>query len=139
MASGRLRGIALTQQIHQMRHFESIPCGGVSVALEKEFCCSRCGGLYDHRGDCDALRLAGSRPVNTANDRQVGGDHYRMAIQPWDVIDEWGLGFLDGNALKYIARWRRPGKNGLEDLRKAQHYLEKLIERVEKKRGGVPS
>lgn len=67
-----------------------------------------------------------------ANDVQIGGIHYKQAkYQPWDVIEDWGLGFLDGNAVKYLARWRN--KNGLEDLRKARHYLDKLIELEESK------
>lgn len=66
-----------------------------------------------------------------ANAKQVGGQHYKKYgdIQPWDVVTAWGLGYLDGTALKYIARWR--DKNGLEDIQKAIHFLEKLIE-VEK-------
>jgi len=63
----------------------------------------------------------------TANDAQVGGDHYKAkAVQPWDFIIANGLGFLDGNIVKYVTRFR--SKGGVEDLRKAQHYLEKLIE-----------
>jgi hypothetical protein len=55
-----------------------------------------------------------------ANEKQVAGDHYqKKEIQPWDVIIAWELGFLDGNALKYIARWR--DKGGLQDIRKAIH------------------
>lgn len=61
-----------------------------------------------------------------ANDRQVGGSHYRSAYQHWDFVEECGLGYLEGCATKYVSRWR--GKNGLEDLKKAAHYLEKLIE-----------
>ena len=62
-----------------------------------------------------------------ANEVQVGGTHYKqMKIQPWDAIDDWGLGYADGNALKYLARWRYKG--GLQDLRKAQHYITKQIE-----------
>lgn len=69
-----------------------------------------------------------------ANDRQEGGDHYQRSPgpQPWDVIVAWGLGFLDGNALKYLARWRHKG--GVTDLKKARHYLEKLIELEEAQR-----
>jgi hypothetical protein len=67
-----------------------------------------------------------------ANSYQVGGSHYRFkAMQPWDFIVVNGLGFLDGNVVKYICRFRQ--KNGIEDLEKAQHYLSKLIE-VERKR-----
>jgi hypothetical protein len=63
----------------------------------------------------------------TANDMQVGGDHYMdKAIQPWDYIVSNNLGFLEGNIVKYITRWK--DKNGVADLRKAQHYLAKLIE-----------
>jgi hypothetical protein len=62
-----------------------------------------------------------------ANDTQHGGSHYKaMAIQPWDYIVANRLGYLEGNVVKYITRWREKG--GLEDLLKAQHYLEKLIE-----------
>lgn len=62
-----------------------------------------------------------------ANDSQQGGTHYLgMPIQPWDFITANSLTFLEGSVVKYIARWRRKG--GLEDLRKAQHFLEKLIE-----------
>lgn len=62
-----------------------------------------------------------------SNGKQVGGDHYRGAFQPWDfTCDVFGGCFFLGNANKYITRWRK--KNGLEDLRKAAHYLEKVSE-----------
>jgi hypothetical protein len=62
-----------------------------------------------------------------ANDTQVAGDHYkRQTIQPWDYIAANGLGFFEGNVVKYVSRWR--DKAGVEDLRKARHYLDKLIE-----------
>lgn len=67
----------------------------------------------------------------SANDHQVGGEHYAGDIQPWDAVIAWGLGFLDGNVVRYVARWRK--KNGVEDLKKARHYLDKLIETEEKK------
>ena len=61
------------------------------------------------------------------NDRQVGGDHYTtLKPQPWDVINAWHLGFFEGNVVRYVARWRVKGN--IEDLRKARHYLDKLIE-----------
>ena len=64
----------------------------------------------------------------TANDVQHGGDHYKKYgnLQPWDVITAWNLGYLEGTALKYIARWK--DKNGIEDLKKAIHFLQKKIE-----------
>lgn len=70
-----------------------------------------------------------------ARDTQVGGDHYKKAnaMQPWDIIDAWGLDFYAGNVLKYILRARY--KNGLEDYRKARHYLDKIIENYENSSG----
>jgi len=69
---------------------------------------------------------------NTANEVQVGGEHYKTKdIQPWDAIHAWGLGFFSGNVVKYVARHRE--KNGVEDLKKARHYLDKLIEIMEAK------
>lgn len=67
-----------------------------------------------------------------ANSIQIGGEHYKnKAIQPWDFISSNNMGFLAGNVVKYVARYRE--KNGLQDLEKAKHYLDKLIE-VEKGR-----
>jgi hypothetical protein len=61
---------------------------------------------------------------------QIGGDHYkRLAIQPTDYIIKNDLGFCEGNVVKYVSRWRRKG--GVEDLRKAKHYLEMLIKENE--------
>ena len=62
-----------------------------------------------------------------ANKRQEGGTHYQTkVIQPWDYILANDIPFLEGSIIKYLTRWR--DKNGLEDLKKAQHFLEKLIE-----------
>jgi len=64
----------------------------------------------------------------SVNDIQHGGTHYKKYgdMQPWDVIVAWNLGYLDGTALKYIARWK--DKNGIEDLKKAIHFLQKTID-----------
>ena len=63
----------------------------------------------------------------SANDEQVGGTHYKdKAIQPWDYIVANNLGYLEGNIIKYVSRWR--DKGGVDDLLKARHYLDKLIE-----------
>lgn len=65
----------------------------------------------------------------SANARQEGGTHYQLkTIQPWDYIIANDLGYLEGNVVKYVSRWKE--KNGLEDLKKARHYLDKLIETV---------
>lgn len=69
----------------------------------------------------------------SARHQQVGGTHYReMDIQPWDAMKAWMTpaefrGFLRGNAIKYLARCDKKGAP-VEDLRKARHYLDKLIE-----------
>jgi uncharacterized protein DUF3310 len=59
--------------------------------------------------------------------RQVGGEHYKdLAIQPVEYIHRNGLGFIEGSVIKYVTRWR--SKGGAEDLRKARHFLDLLIE-----------
>lgn len=63
----------------------------------------------------------------SANDKQVGGGHYKDApIEVWDYIHRNGIGYLAGNAIKYLSRYQ--DKGGIEDLCKAKHYVEKLIE-----------
>jgi hypothetical protein len=63
----------------------------------------------------------------TANDEQIGGRHYiEKAIQPWDFIVQNNMGYLEGCIVKYVSRYKEKG--GVEDLIKAAHYLEKLIE-----------
>ena len=66
--------------------------------------------------------------MSEANAQQVGGGHYKgTPYQHWDFVMIALAGrYLEGNITKYITRWRK--KNGLEDLKKARHYLTKLIE-----------
>ena len=62
-----------------------------------------------------------------ANERQVGGVHYkRQHIQHWDYVLSNRVPYMEAQILKYISRHRF--KNGVEDLKKAQHFIEKLIE-----------
>lgn len=59
--------------------------------------------------------------------KQVGGNHYiQMAIQPLDFIVANNLNFCQGNVIKYVTRYQF--KNGIEDLEKARHYIDVLIE-----------
>jgi len=59
---------------------------------------------------------------------QIGGKHYRsMKIQPAEFINENKLLFAEGNAIKYICRHSLKGKQ--EDIKKAIHYLEMILER----------
>lgn len=70
--------------------------------------------------------------------QQVGGDHYRtMEIQPVEFILANGLGFCEGNVVKYICR--RKGDDRLQDLRKARHYLDILIGHFEGKKREDPA
>jgi len=75
-----------------------------------------------------------------ADANQVGGLHYnKLEIQPWTAMESWltpeqFAGFLRGNAIKYLARAGKKG-DALEDIKKAQHYLDKLIEVMESGHG----
>ena len=63
----------------------------------------------------------------SALDKQEGGGHYKgKAIQPVQYIHANGLGFCEGNVVKYITRWREKG--GKADLLKVIHYVELLME-----------
>jgi len=71
-------------------------------------------------------------PKLGVDSKQIGGSHYKAkAIQPWQYMEanftkEEFIGFLKGNAHKYLDRSK--DKNGIEDLKKAIHYIEKLIQ-----------
>ena len=68
--------------------------------------------------------VADSLPVE---EQQVGGDHYKtLKIQPFRYIHANGIPFAEGCIIKYVTRWR--SKGGLEDLRKARHMLDLLID-----------
>ena len=77
---------------------------------------------------------SGADARNNPNDRQVGGDHYKSATQHWDLAIEHKWDYLQGQVIKYMMRWKK--KNGLQDLEKAQHFLEKYIEAV--RTGKIP-
>jgi len=81
--------------------------------------------LDEYFAGLDKLHLKDE--VESVRDKQVAGTHYQKAIQPWDIISEWRLDFWEGNVVKYILRWK--DKDGVQDLKKAKHYLEYLIER----------
>lgn len=65
-------------------------------------------------------------------DHQIGGDHYKaQGIQPIDYIMANELDFCEGNVVKYVTRWKY--KNGVQDLMKARHYLDFLINAAQDK------
>ena len=61
-----------------------------------------------------------------ANNRQIGGDHYIAPIQHWDYVWANKLDYFQAQIIKYVTRFKK--KNGLEDLAKARHFLEKYME-----------
>ena len=61
------------------------------------------------------------------NTMQVGGTHYQTGYQVWDFTENNGLGGLEMCIIKYICRWRDKG-NGIVDLQKALHYIDKLAD-----------
>jgi hypothetical protein len=65
-------------------------------------------------------------PVDLNLNTQVGGTHYtRMTIQPLEYVLANGIGFVEGCVIKYVSRWQHKG--GVEDLKKARDFLNKLI------------
>jgi len=83
------------------------------------------GGTFLRREECPADQI--ERYKRGANAMQVGGkDYKKLPIEPWDYIAANGLGFFEGNIIKYITRAAKTKDR--DDLLKAQHYLAKLLE-----------
>lgn len=100
---------------------------------------SKFGGELNKCPECGKLKprfaMCGCETVPTILQPkpklQVGGDHYESKkIQPIEFIEANNLGFHEGNAIKYIVRYK--DKNGLEDLKKAKWYIDRLIETYNK-------
>jgi len=67
--------------------------------------------------------------VAKANDRQVGGNHYKgMGVEHWDVAWKMHMDYFQGQITKYVTRWR--DKDGIPDLEKGFHFYEKYLELV---------
>lgn len=65
--------------------------------------------------------------IETSTSNQVGGNHYKdLKIQPTEFIHANNIPFIEGNIIKYVIRHR--SKNGIEDLKKAKHYIDLLIQ-----------
>lgn len=64
--------------------------------------------------------------LDGANARQVGGQHYKGGIEHWDYVVSNQIPYLEAQIIKYVTRWRK--KNGLQDLEKAGHFLQKAVE-----------
>lgn len=84
---------------------------------KQRYCLARWSVENDCRGMMEEKAL----------DKQVAGNHYKqMKIQPVEFIHANNISYLEGNVIKYICRHRN--KNGVDDLLKAKHYIELLIE-----------
>lgn len=66
-----------------------------------------------------------------SKEQVVHPEYYNQGIECWDYTTSHNMGFLDGNVVKYVTRFRH--KNDLQDLHKAKQYLDKLIEVEEQK------
>lgn len=108
--------------------------------------CKRCShAFYVHGGEqwprckvcaCEAY-VAPSRPQSSIAqaDSVNHPAHYTQGgIEVIDAIEAWELGFHLGNVVKYVARAAHKGRL-LEDLKKARWYLDRAIQRLEKKEG----
>lgn len=62
----------------------------------------------------------------SANDKQIGGQHYKTNYEHWDFVEDVNLPYMEAQVVKYVTRYLN--KKGAEDLEKAQHFLEKLCE-----------
>lgn len=73
------------------------------------------------------IERAMAAAADSALTNQVGGDHYKkLAIQPIEYIHANNIPFPEGSAIKYLTRWR--DKGGVNDLEKAKHLIDLLIE-----------
>ena len=59
------------------------------------------------------------------NLKQVGGKHYRTKYQHWDLMIKYDVPYMEAQMTRYVTRARK--KNGIEDLEKGVHYLEKVL------------
>jgi len=68
----------------------------------------------------------------TALESQIGGDWYKSDKIQWvEFVYANNIPSIEGAVIKYMLRWKK--KNGVEDLKKAIHYIQLLIELEEKK------
>lgn len=73
--------------------------------------------------------------MSKANEKQIGGNHYKSSIQHWDYVVANDLDYFQAQITKYVTRWKK--KAGMADLEKALHFLEKYME-IEKSKGAIP-
>jgi hypothetical protein len=102
-----------------------------------ESCCGMAGIHVNHRVDARCNQFTAKKPApaveevvpktKSALSIQIAGDHYKkLGIQPVEYIQANKIPYMEGNAIKYLTRWR--DKGGIADLEKARHYIDMLIE-----------
>jgi hypothetical protein len=119
---------------------EPVCYGDFNLNNAAERCCNDCS----HQARCymstlkkqpahvievtpEELEEWNKKMTQNALEKQVDGNHYKdLPIQPIEYIHANAMGYMEGNVVKYISRWRK--KNGMADLEKAKHYIELLIE-----------
>ena len=111
-------------------------CRPAEVAVKRRMVSQRTGSEHDKAPECSA---EGCIPADEVMSVQMlppkgPGDstpsHYQgNGMTPFDVWDAFDLDRYEANAVKYLLRWRK--KNGVEDLKKAEHYVQILIQRAE--------
>lgn len=68
--------------------------------------------------------------MTKANDTQVGGTHYKKGGEEhWDRVARLRLDYFQAQIMRYVERWK--DKDGVQDLKKARHFLDKYIELAE--------
>lgn len=110
-------------------HPSSSPLYGVEITkLYHGWCVWNKNGLIYCEGVWAERLEEEEEEINIkASETQIGGSHYSdMAIQPIEFIHKNNLSFIQGNVIKYVCRYK--SKNGVEDLLKAKHYIDLLIE-----------
>ena len=85
-----------------------------------------CSGIKGCRGGCNRGSKMSDTKYNPL-EKQVSGSHYKnYEVQPVEFCQRNKLNYCESAAIKYLCRHR--DKNGIDDLRKAKHYIELLIE-----------
>ena len=102
-------------------------CRGEVVTLDASDECPHCSGNFNHRGWRPHIDIEDTQAVPSALDTQIGGGHYKnMRIQPLEYCHANNIGKIEGDVIAYVSRWKLKG--GIEDLKKARHELDILIE-----------
>lgn len=67
--------------------------------------------------------------MTSANSHQIAGSHYAGEYQHWDLVIDLKIPYMHAQVIRYVYRWRKKG--GIQDLRKAKHFIQKMNERLD--------